>query len=389
MRDGTTARTGLTLLLFTTLATSVQTADRPPYSRVVPERVAGDPSRENWNAPQFLQADAKGRIFLLHGDNLQIDQLLPTGKVVVRRTPRDGEAAAVADHPVSEAVISPDGSSWLLLSLADHLSILQGDDRRELPAAGWVVSALIYAADGPTITVLPAAVGGENASGAPLTRADWDTPPFLLRLHDQRWQTLATQQPLAPKERHNPRAMGSMVDFKGERDTRLAQGGKGTLWGAQQNAYLLRHYSSAGTLEESVAVGGGTVQWKERTEEDWDRLEKQARRVGARVDRASIGKGYAVRVIRGLASQDRRLYLAVDAPEGLALDRWDVETRTLDRLLLAEIEPGPGAIALAAGHDGLYLAARALGAPIWRLDWQLLDEARWKPVPDTVLRPPR
>jgi hypothetical protein len=55
--------------------------------------VAGDPSQANWNTPQFLQADAKGRVFLLHGDDLEVDQLLPSGKIVVRRAPRDGEAA--------------------------------------------------------------------------------------------------------------------------------------------------------------------------------------------------------------------------------------------------------------------------------------------------------
>jgi len=131
----------------------------------------------------------------------------------------------------------------LLLSLSDNLSILHGDDRRELPAAGWVVSALAFAGEGPVIAVLPASVGGENATGAPLKQADWDKPPFLLRLHDQTWQALATQQPLARTERHNVRARSSMVDFKGERDTRLTPGRKGTLWGAKQNAHLLRHYS--------------------------------------------------------------------------------------------------------------------------------------------------
>lgn len=388
MRQSSLSRTGLALLLFVTISGSARTADRPPYARLLPERVSGDPSQANWNTPQFLQADAKGRVFLLHGDNLQVDQLLPSGKTVVRRAARDGEAAAVAGHPVSEAVISPDGSSWLLLSLADHLSILHGDDRRELPAAGWVVSALAYTGDGPVIAVLPASVGGENATGAPLKQADWDKPPFLLRLHNQAWQTLATQQPLAPNERHNVRAHSSMVDFKGARDTRLTSGRKGTLWVAQQNAHLLRHYSSLGVLEESVAVGGGQVQWRDRTEEEWKLLDQQAHRVGAKVDRDSLGKAQVVRVIRGLTSQDSRVYLAVETPEGLALDRWEGETRVLERLLLAKIEPGPGRIALAAGHDGLYIAARGLGEPIWRLDWQQLEDAKWKPVPDAVLRPP-
>jgi len=135
-------------------------------------------------------------------------------------------------------------------------------------------------------------------------------------------------------------------------------------------------------------VGGGKVQWRDRTEEEWKHLDKQAQRVGAKVNRDSLGKAQVVRVIRGLTSQDNRVYLAVETPEGLALDRWEVETRVLERLLLTQIEPGLGLIALAAGHDGLYLASRGLGEPIWRLDWQQLEGAKWKPVPDASWESP-
>ncbi|HXO28481.1 MAG TPA: hypothetical protein VOA80_14125 [Thermoanaerobaculia bacterium] len=378
------------LLLLVALAIRGRAAGNAPYARLTPERVAGDPAHENSRTPQFLQADAKGRVFLLHGDNLEVDQILPSGKVVVQRASHDGEAAAAAAQPVIEAVVSPDGSSWLLLSPPDHLSILHGDDHHELPAAGWLVSALAYTGDGPMIAVLPVSAVGA-ASGSHVKQG---VPPFILQLHDQTWQTLATQKPVTPKDKRNerpPEVVMSLVDLKGERDTRLAPDRKDAVWVAKQNAYLLTHYSSLGVEEDSVAVGGGTVQWKERSEEEWQALEKRAQRAGAQqvgmqLNRTMLGKARAVPVIRGFTSQDRRVYLVVDAPEGLALDRWDGET--LVRLRLAALEPGPGRIALAAGHDGLYIGERGLGEPIWRVSWQQLEDARWEPVPDAVLRPP-
>src|SRR6202521_3266834 len=315
----------------------------PPFARVAPERVAGDPARENQETNQFLKADAKGRVFLLHGDNLAVDQILPSGKIVPGRMPHGREAIAAA---VKEAALSPDGSSWLLRSGPDELILLSGDDRRELPTPHWWISAVAYTTDGPVVAVLPAWVGGRDATG----HTELDKPPFLLRLDGQKWQTLSMQTPPTSAQQP-PAGLSSLFEvIKGERDLRLATGRKGALWTAQQNAYLLKRYSRQGAVEESVAVKGGDIQWKERTEEDWKALE---------------------------------------TPEGLALDRWNDETEVLDRLLLAGIAPGRSYLGMAAGRDGLYIAACGLGEPIWRLDWQRLEDAKWKAVPEAVAQRPR
>jgi hypothetical protein len=126
-------------------------------------------------------------------------------------------------------------------------------------------------------------------------------------------------------------------------------------------------------------VNGGRVQWKERTEDDWKALDKT---FGRKVNRSQ--NMAAVRVFRGLTAQANRVYQVVETPDGVALDRWDAGSQTLDRLLLDGIAAGRSYLSLAAGRDGLYIAARPLGQPIWRLAWQGLEDAKWSAVSDAV-----
>jgi hypothetical protein len=350
------------------------------FARILPERVAGDVTKANWRTPQFLQADAQGRIFLLHGDDLQVDQILPSGKVVVVRKPQRKEAE---DAGVSEAALSPDGRSWIIdRQPPGTLTLLTSDDQRQLPHLHWMPSALAYTDSGPIIAVVPLQIGGESAE-APSSRSAADKPPFLLKLNEQTWQTLVFQD--MPAANADGRPAVSMPYVKAERDARLAPGRKGRFWVAQQNAYLLRQYSGLGALEQSVSVGKGQMLWQERTADDWKAMEKVVQANGAPFDRSRLPKMHAVRVIRGLTAQrsGNQVYLAVDTPEGLALDRWDADTQMLDRLLLG-VTPEPGRISVAAGRYGLYLAARGLGEPVWHLDWLQLENARWKPVPEPV-----
>jgi len=380
MREPTLTEAAITSLLLVTLSVCGRAAENPPAAkppgvRIALERVAGDPGLDNQKALQFLEADAKGRVFLLHGDTLAVDQILPSGKIASWRGPQGKEGS---DAELSDTALSPDGGSWLLVS-GGKISLLSGDDLRELPEPHWWVSSLAYTSDGPVLAVLPSWGGGTDAA----SKAAWDKPPFLLRLDGQTWQTLSVQD--APKLiSEKPPVMRSFGEIKAERDIKLAAGRNGALWSAQQNAYLLKRYSRQGTVEESVAVDGGRVQWKERTEEDWKALDKT---FGRTVNRSQ--KMAAVRVVRGLTAQGNRVYQVVETPEGVALDRWDDGSQMLDRLLLDGIAAGPSYLSVAAGHDGLYIAARGLGEPIWRLDWQRLEEAKWKAVPEAVAQRPR
>jgi hypothetical protein len=357
-------------LLLVALAVAGSAAEIPPIAHVVLERLTGDPAREN-QVLQFMAADAKGRVFLLHGDSLAVDQILPSGKIVSWRKAHNEDGT---DAELSDAALSPDGSSWLLARSPHELSLLSGDDLRQLPALQWLVSAVSYTTDGPVLAVLPMTVGGGDVAA----EVKWDKPPFLLRLEGQSWQTLSAQEELKLVT-EKPPMMPSPDQVSGERAVRLAAGPHGSLWVALQNGYLLKRYSRNGTVVDSIAVNGGHVRWKERTAEDWKALDKM---FGRTVNRSQ--KVAAVRVSRGLTAQGNRVYQVVETTEGVALDRWDATTQSLDRVLLEGIDPGKSYLSLAAGRDGLYIAARVAGQPIWRLAWQQLEEVKWAAVPDTV-----
>jgi len=351
------------------------------FASVSAERVIGQASPQNPEAFQFLRADARGRLYLLRGDTLAVDQVQPSGKL----TPAGKAPAEPAsdDSVITDAALSPDGDRWLLLIGHDRLAVLKGEKLRDLPAAVWVVSALAFTADGPLVAVLPAQeTSGEDAT-APPARASFDKPPLLLRLDEQKgqWQTLVPGKVFQRRDSRVP----VPLEIRAERASMVTTGAKGSLWVAQQDAYTLKKFSRAGSLEASLAVAGGSVQWKDRTEDDWKRLEKSAASSGMKVQRSQLGSLQAAKVVRALTAEDSRVYLVVETPAGLALDRWDAVTQALDRVQLANVTSGPSRLSVAAAHDGLYLAGGHLGEPLWRLDWQRLEEAKWKPVPNAVV----
>ena len=79
---------------------------------------------------------------------------------------------------------------------------------------------------------------------------------------------------------------------------------------------------------------------------------------------------------RGL---DGCLYLLVRTQgEGVALDRYDPTRVALERLPL-QLEIGD-ALTMAAGRNALYLAAGDGRKGRWRIDWDVLDQARWQKI---------
>lgn len=350
------------------------------FASVSAERVTSQAAPLNPEAFQFLRADARGRLYLLRGDTLAVDLVQPSGKVTSAAKP---PAEPVSDERViTDAALSPDGDRWLLLIGHERLAVLKEEKLRALPAPVWVVSALAFTGDGPVVAVLPVQeTSGEEATTPP-ARASFDKPPLLLGLDEQKgqWQTLVAGKVFERRDSRVP----VPLEIRAERASIVTTGAKGSLWLAQQSAYALKQFSRAGKLEASLAVSGGSVQWKDRTEDDWKRLEKSAASSGMKVQRSQLGNLQATRVVRALTVDGSRVYLVIETPAGLALDRWDGVTQSLDRVQLANITASPSRLSVAAAHDGLYLAGGHLGEPVWRLDWQRLEEAKWKPVPNAV-----
>ena len=102
--------------------------------------------------------------------------------------------------------------------------------------------------------------------------------------------------------------------------------------------------------------------------------------------RRSLSAVRAATVIRAMtAGRDGAVYLLVETKEGLALDRFQPALLSLDRVLLAGLELGPGLPTMAAGNLGLYIAAWRGGDGMGLIDSEALDKADWKPVRNAVL----
>ena len=78
------------------------------------------------------------------------------------------------------------------------------------------------------------------------------------------------------------------------------------------------------------------------------------------------------------------MYLFTDTADGgAALDRYDRTRAVLERVPLSlKLKDRPS---LAAGRDGLYLAAWSGIGGRWRISWDLLEQARWKKVENCKL----
>jgi hypothetical protein len=80
--------------------------------------------------------------------------------------------------------------------------------------------------------------------------------------------------------------------------------------------------------------------------------------------------------------RDGRVYFLVlgqgDGGSEVALERFEPASGSLDRAPVAMPDPGRGT--MAAGRDGLYIAAYAAKKGIWRLPWEQLEQAAWTPL---------
>lgn len=359
------------------LATALAAGSEPKLATLRPEALPVAEDTPRWPGPQFVQADKEGRVYVLRADTLELFQIIPSGKLASRGVLEAAGADPGEKTVVRQAAMSPGGDAWALLEASNRVRIFRSGEEKPLPQTSWMVTALALQGDDPVAAVIPA-----QRSGSPeMARVDADhppaKPPFLLQTGKTKWETLVEGEffELGSAEA----GVGQQV--RAGTEVWLATNAKREIWVAYRNAYRLQRYSPLGRLKDEIVVGEGKVEWVQRSDEDWKRLEDLARKNKFPFRRTQLAPVQGKAVVRAMTlGRDDRAYLLVEAPEGLALDRFDPNPANLgvERILLAGLDSGR--LTLAAGRHALFLASAQGDGGRWSLDWAVLDAAKWQPV---------
>ena len=397
---------GVLMLTCSAMILAALAADRPaessPASGVVataPHGVElepwGDDPDSTWSAPQFVQADAEGRVFLLRGDTLEVFPVSSAGRleaptrlqVIPPPPPPHIKGKVVFEVIASSAAMGSTGGDWILQAFGRLYRFRAGKEEpvqqipRELHGVGATESLALWRGE-----VVVNILGRQPPRGP-----DHQAPPPLVMILDQdRWMPL-TAAAAASGAIHE--AGSNVVDQESERSLRMAADSAGNLWLAHRYAYRLLRIDAVRKPHAELRIGDGAVAHVQGEQGRLDKAFENAARVTSGVelhpsDTAPLKGLYLPReVIHGLAAgRDGRVYLLAEATgkngalenKGLVLDRFDPVRRVLERLQVELTIKGP--VSMAAAADGLYLAGFSGNSGRWRIGWERLNGAPWQPV---------
>jgi hypothetical protein len=198
-----------------------QVAEKKASPPLVPEAFAGD---VGWKARQFIRADAKGNVFLLRADTLEVYPV--HGTHLAEPVQLEGDGLEGAD--ISSAAVSADGSAWIL-GAVDRVLYFEDGKQHHLPSAGWVVSAVGMRRDTPVLGVVPVAFGqARREKGAPA--------PQVLELHDDGWRTLVEARAVPREHWKDGDSLNLLFAYNA---VDLASDAQGRVWVAFPNPDLL------------------------------------------------------------------------------------------------------------------------------------------------------
>ncbi|HEY3566302.1 MAG TPA: hypothetical protein VGP73_00115 [Thermoanaerobaculia bacterium] len=312
-----------------------------------------------WHGPQKVQADAKGNVFLLRGDTLEV---YPVLKNATLGKPVKLETAHSLNGPVIDAAMGIGPGDWLLRLPLEVRWFVDGKEKA-LPPLPWKPWSVAYLRGTPVVGVLPQAA---PVNGMEIRHPGEEVPstgPAVMELSGDRWSVLI--EDARPAQQDANSAVESCA--------RTVLGDhQGKLWTARNYAYVLDRYSPAGHRLLRVEVDKGKV-----THRDAKTATVPAEvRAG---DRASFRPFLAVQRISDLTEGlDHRIYLLVQGQTGVELDRYDPAEASLERMELGLDLTGNAT--LAAGRDALYLAAHSGDHGRWRISWEEVERGRWKKV---------
>jgi hypothetical protein len=314
---------------------------------------AGDP----WPAFQYARADAKGRVYVLRADTLEV---YPVGKDGLFGEPSKLETARAESTPVLSAAMGDGPGEWMLLRPTGLQRFVDGKEK-PLPPIPWEPYRVGYRRGSPVVSVLPwpAPVNGR------VTLHKGKEPsagPVIMELNGDRWSVLVEEAwPAEPD--HLAIREGFGRSLLGDRE--------GKLWAARNYAYVLDRYSPSGRPLLQVKVENGQATHPKDVAVPAELSAEDRKHFHAFVG--------VLKVPDLVEGPDHLIYLAVqNGGQGLALDRYDPAQGTLQRVeLRLQV---PGFLTLAAGRDALYLAAPRGDNGRWRIAWEALNQADWKTV---------
>jgi hypothetical protein len=342
-------------------------------ARLAPEPLPGSGSSLTWDAPQFLQADAKGRVFLLRGDDLSVYPVSRGGELgepVRLEGPRPFEGHG------RHAAMSPTGEWLVLRNSGSRPALLRGGRAELLAPVERLVEAAGFLGGDPVVSVLP--FGGFQSA------RDREKPAYLLLHQGGRWSPLLAES--IPGREGDDEVMSAILARTGS----LLGDADGKLWVAQHYLYRLRRFSPAGRPLVEVQVGEGEPREAADPARARAQLLREAVRDGLREERRSEARAVtAEEVVRAFTrGRDGALYLLVKADQGFVLDRFDPSRAVVERIPLA-LEAAGKIRSMAAGKDALYLAAQRGNGGRFRISWEALDTAPWRQVETAEVRRPR
>lgn len=333
----------------------------------LPLAAAGEPTvrvepfgaAPGWQGPQKVQADARGRVFLLRGETLEV---YPVEKNGVLGKPAKLEAAHSLNAPVIDAAMGPGPGDWLLRLPLEVRWFVDGKEK-VLPPLPWRPWSVGYLRNTPVVGVLPQPA---PVNGMVINHPGEETPatgPAVMELSGDRWSVLVEDARPARQDA-NAAVESCGRTLLGDRE--------GKLWAARNYAYVLDRYSPAGHRLLRLEVDKGKVAHRD---EKTAAVPAEVRPEDRKRFRPFLGILKISDLTEGL---DHRIYLLVQEEKGVALDRYDTAQSSLERVQLGLDLTGNAT--LAAGRDALYLAAHSGDGGRWKIAWEELDRARWKKI---------
>jgi len=325
-----------------------------------------------WDGPQFVGADAKGRVFVLRAQELEV---YPVGKGGGL-----GEPKRLQTAPLTEPVVIMDAAmdrhgDWVMKD-KNELRWFRSGKEVPLPELHWGVTTVALRKGTPIVAVLPFPSGH-------VQKSDYLDPPLLLSPGEHDWSVLAPSvYDTAPDFHDYTRVMQ-------EQDGRLLVDAGADVWLACRYRYRLVRYSGTGQERMTLEVGGAKLQQRSdaAVAASLADLETELARMPERPEATTtITVNQSRELILDLTEgRDGNLYLLLAGDESgtLLLDRFDRARRVLERVPVRA--DARGILSIAAGKDALYLVPFSGHATRWRIPWADVERADWQPVEDVVL----